>query len=194
MKKLFLLILLSMIVFGGGCKKELTEEDVMKANPVIKMTTSKGPMTIELYSDYAPKHAWNFVKLTQEGFYNGLTFHRVIRNFMIQGGDPDGTGTGGPGYTIEAEITPELSHKKGTLAAARQGDQVNPEKRSSGSQFYICHVPTPHLDNQYTIFGQVTEGMEVIDEIATVKTDRRDKPVEPVTIESIEIVEMKDHE
>ncbi|MFP4458028.1 MAG: peptidylprolyl isomerase [Candidatus Zixiibacteriota bacterium] len=193
---MYIMIMLVVAMAITGCKGEkmYKEEDVLKANPIVEMETSKGTMKIELYSDHAPKHAWNFVKLTQEDFYDGLTFHRIIPNFMIQGGDPDGTGRGGPGYTIDAEISPELSHVKGSLAAARKGDQVNPEKKSSGSQFYICHVATPHLDGEYTIYGQVTEGMDVIDKIASVETGAMNKPVEDVLINDIKILELKPHE
>jgi peptidyl-prolyl cis-trans isomerase B (cyclophilin B) len=138
-----------------------TEEfDPMK-NYVATIVTDKGDITIELRSDVAPKTVENFVKLATDGFYDGLTFHRVIAGFVAQGGDPAGDGSGGPGYTIEAEIS-ELKHLEGTVATARQGDQVNPQRRSSGSQFYICLAPQPHLDNQYTIFGQVTAGMDTV--------------------------------
>jgi cyclophilin family peptidyl-prolyl cis-trans isomerase len=133
-------------------------------NYVATIVTDKGTITMDLYADVAPKTVENFIKLAEEGFYDGLTFHRVVPNFVVQGGDPDGTGAGGPGYTIEAEIS-DKKHLEGTLATARQGDQVNPERRSSGSQFYICLGPQPHLDNQYTIFGQVTEGMDVVQQI-----------------------------
>ncbi len=123
--------------------------------------TDKGTIVIELYSHVAPKTVENFIQLAQKGFYNGLTFHRVVPGFVIQGGDPKGDGTGGPGYTIEAEIS-TLSHITGTVAMARRPDEVNPERRSSGSQFYICLAPQPHLDGQYTIFGQVVEGMDTV--------------------------------
>jgi cyclophilin family peptidyl-prolyl cis-trans isomerase len=170
-------------------KKPLTDADVLKANPLIEMKTSKGIMKLELFSDIAPKHAQNFVKLTQDGFYNGLIFHRVIPNFMVQGGDPQGTGIGGPGYTIDAEISPTLKHVKGSLAAARQGDNVNPKRASSGSQFYICQVATTWLDGQYTIYGQVYEGLDVIDSIAAVQTSKPgDKPLVDIIIESVTTV------
>jgi len=193
---MYLSAILMIALAIGGCRGEkmLTEEQVLKANPIVEMETSMGTMKIELYSNYAPKHAWNFVKLAQEDFYDSLIFHRIIKGFMIQGGDPDGIGTGGPGYTIEAEIVPELKHVKGTLAAARQADQVNPQRRSSGSQFYICHGAPSHLNGQYTIYGQVIEGLEVVDKIAAVKTGPRDKPVEDVLINDIKVVDMKEHE
>jgi len=137
------------------------------------VTTQYGDIRIELYADKAPKTVANFVKLASEGFYDGLTFHRVIPGFVVQGGDPKGTGTGGPGYTIEAEIHPALKHVSGAVATARLGDQVNPQKRSSGSQFYICLAPQPHLDGEYTVFGQVVEGMDNVMKIR--KGDRMEK-------------------
>lgn len=130
-----------------------------------EVSTPHGVVTIQLFADKAPKTVANFVKLSREGFYNGLTFHRVIPGFVAQGGDPKGNGTGGPGYTIEAEIDPSLKHITGAVATARLGDQVNPKRDSSGSQFYICLAPAPHLDGGYTIFGQVTAGMELVQKI-----------------------------
>ncbi len=243
----------------------------------VLITTPYGDMTVELYNE-TPLHRDNFLRLAKEGFYDGLLFHRVINHFMIQGGDPDSRGAargqrlggGGPGYQIPAEIHPELYHKKGALAAARQGDQTNPEKKSSGSQFYIIHgtvyrpgqidtmemktntallqtitrsyfnqaqdelqkfrdandeqgfmkrvealrtladstlrasgkwtIPEnrrkeyttlggyPSLDGSYTVFGQVVEGLEVIEKIAAVKTDRYDRPVEDVVMK-IKVIE-----
>ncbi|MCX7785807.1 MAG: peptidylprolyl isomerase [candidate division WOR-3 bacterium] len=147
---------------------------------------SLGKIKIELYTQDAPLTCANFIKLAQQGFYNGLTFHRVIPGFVIQGGDPKGDGTGGPGYTIPAEINPKFKHIRGTVATARLGDQVNPTKASSGSQFYICLAPTPHLDGNYTIFGQVVDGMDVVDKIATFPTDpRTNKPLTPVIMEKV---------
>jgi cyclophilin family peptidyl-prolyl cis-trans isomerase len=181
----------------------------------VLISTYLGDMTVVLY-DETPIHRNNFIKLVEDGFYNGTLFHRVIKDFMVQGGDPDSKnaapnaqlGVGGPGYTIEAEFHPEFIHKKGALAAARQGDQVNPERRSSGSQFYIVqgkkitqaelntiasrggvfYTPgqiriyeeiggTPFLDQQYTVFGEVTEGLDVIDKIASVQTGNGNRPV-----------------
>jgi len=127
--------------------------------------TSKGDVTVELYPKEAPLSVTNFKYLADNGFYNGLTFHRVVPDFVIQGGDPTGTGAGGPGYTIPAEINNERKHIKGALAWARQGDEVNPERRSSGSQFYITLVPTPFLDGGYTVFGQTTGGLDVVEKI-----------------------------
>ena len=126
--------------------------------------TARGNIGVELYPKAAPQTVNNFVFLARNGFYDGLTFHRVEPGFVIQGGDPSGDGTGGPGYTLPAEI--ELTHGEGAVAMARRPDQVNPERRSSGSQFYITLAPTPHLDGGYTVFGQVVEGMDVAQSIA----------------------------
>ena len=242
----------------------------------VKITTSLGNITVRLY-DETPLHRDNFLKLAMEGFYNGTLFHRVIKDFMIQGGDPDSKGApagkalgmGGPDYTIEAEIKPGLIHKRGALAAARQGDEVNPERRSSGSQFYIvwgqqykegqmgqlakqmkmqalntvfnrlaterkaqimelrrnrdraglqelqdelealAHAEvesqqlglselqrqtyttlggTPHLDGQYTVFGEVVEGLDVVERIQHAATGRNDRPVEDVAMEHLTII------
>ncbi|MBR5100210.1 MAG: peptidylprolyl isomerase [Bacteroidales bacterium] len=162
--------------------------------PLLKILTSDGTMTVKLYAE-TPLHRDNFLKLAKSGFYNGLLFHRIIKGFMIQAGDPftrDSSkvaqyGTGGPGYTIPAEIVEGKTHKKGALAAARRGDQVNPAKESSGSQFYIVQDPAncAHLDGEYTIFGEVVDGLPVIDKIASERTDLRDRPLRKVQIISI---------
>ena len=162
--------------------------------PMLKIKTTDGTMTVKLYAE-TPLHRDNFVKLARSGFYDGLLFHRIIKGFMIQGGDPftrDSSkvaqyGTGGPGYTIPAEIVAGKTHKKGALAAARRGDQVNPAKESSGSQFYIVQDAEgcSHLDGEYTIFGEVVTGLDVIDKIASERTDFRDRPVRKVQIVSI---------
>ncbi len=128
------------------------------------IATEKGDIVVELDPSTAPQTVNNFVFLAREGFYDGLTFHRVEAGFVIQGGDPLGTGTGGPGYKVPAEI--ELEHVEGAIAMARQGDNVNPERASSGSQFYITLAETPNLDGAYTVFGEVVEGMDVVQEIA----------------------------
>ncbi|MBN1642704.1 MAG: peptidylprolyl isomerase [Anaerolineae bacterium] len=128
------------------------------------IVTPKGDIVCELYAASAPQTVNNFVYLSRSGFYSGLTFHRVEARFVIQGGDPLGRGNGGPGYTIPAEIG--LAHNKGALAMARLGDQVNPDRASSGSQFYITLAETPHLDGAYTVFGQVVSGMDVVESIA----------------------------
>ena len=169
----------------------------MPEEPVFDIVTSLGTIRIRLYSD-TPKHRDNFVKLATSGFYNGLLFHRVIKDFMIQGGDPltrnienqPKFGTGGPGYQIEAEIVPGHRHQKGALAAARKGDIANPMKESSGSQFYIVQSEAgcSHLDGEYTIFGETIDGFAVIDKIAAVQTDGRGLPLEPVKIISVNFV------
>jgi len=160
-------------------------------NTIVVLETTMGKMKIELYND-TPQHRDNFLKLMSSGFYDGLRFHRVIPGFMIQTGDPysradslkDRWGTGGPGYTIPAEIRHYLRHKKGAVAAARMGDMANPRRASSGSQFYIVHDPEGcvHLNSQYTIFGEVMTGLDVLDAIANVPTDEYDRPIKPVTI------------
>ncbi len=129
------------------------------------VNTDRGKIVIELYPAEAPKTVANFEKLARDGFYDKLTFHRVEPGFVVQGGDPAGNGTGGPGYELPAEISPSEKHVRGTVAMARRGDQVNPERKSSGSQFYICLAPAPFLDGQYTIFGGVVEGMNVVDKL-----------------------------
>lgn len=148
-----------------------------------------GDIEIELYRDIAPITVDNFVSLVNKGFYNGLTFHRVIKGFMIQGGCPLGTGTGGPGYTIKGEFINNgfrntLKHDRGVISMARS---MFPD--SAGSQFFIMHQPSPHLDGSYAAFGKVVKGIEVVDKIAELPTDYRDKPLKPVIIESIKIVE-----
>jgi cyclophilin family peptidyl-prolyl cis-trans isomerase len=131
---------------------------------VATVTTNKGNIVVSLDAKAAPQTVNNFVFLANQGFYDGLTFHRVEPGFVIQGGDPAGKGTGGPGYTIPAEI--KLPHVEGAIAMARLPDQANPKRDSSGSQFYITLAPTPGLDGQYTAFGQVTQGMDVVKRIA----------------------------
>lgn len=171
-----------------------TMEKKMIEEPEFDIVTSKGTMRIKLYS-LTPKHRDNFVKLVNEKYYDGVRFHRVIEGFMIQTGDPysrdtakvDLWGQGGPDYTVPAEFVNQYWHKKGAIAAARKGDLANPKKASSGSQFYIVHDENAclHLDGQYSIFGEVIDGLEVIDRIATVETDYYDRPMEDVFIESI---------
>lgn len=203
-------------------KREVFEQQVVIEAPegacLILIETKYGDMKIRLY-DETPLHRDNFIKLAEEGFFDGTLFHRIIDGFMIQGGDPDSKnakpgqalGMGGPSYTIPAEFNTDLIHYKGVLAAARQGDVVNPKKESSGSQFYIVHGSevtdltltslerkkgvkytaeqrskykelggTPVLDHDYTVFGEVVEGLEVIEKIAKAQKDRRDRPVEDI--------------
>ena len=162
--------------------------------PVFDIETSLGTIKVKLYEN-TPRHRDNFAKLALNGFYDGLLFHRIIDDFMIQGGDPltrDSSkrelfGTGGPGYTIPAEFVPEYRHKKGALAAARMGDMANPMKESSGSQFYLVQNPDNcvHLDGDYTVFGETVEGLDVIDRIASVPVDRNGLPIEDVRIISV---------
>ena len=144
----------------------LVEEDI------VTLTTSEGVIVIKLDSVNCPKHAENFKKLVKEGFYDGTTFHRVIPKFMIQGGDPKGNGTGGPGYTIPAEI--KNKHSLGAVAAARLSDDANPKRDSSGSQFYIVvdEAGCRHLDGEYTVFGQVIEGMDAVNKIVAKPKER----------------------
>ena len=131
----------------------------------VTITTDRGVIVADLEPSLAPVTVNNFVGLARQGFYDGLAFHRVVPDFVIQGGDPDGTGAGGPGYTVPAEINPAEHHLRGSLATARQGDEVNPKRESSGSQFYICLEPQPGLDGQYTVFGGVIKGMDAVDQI-----------------------------
>ena len=200
---------MSIILAGLSCQAQQKET-------VVVIETSMGTIKAKLYND-TPLHRDNFIKLVNEGWYNGSPFHRVIKNFMIQGGQ-NADGRMDPGYKVPAEFRSNHFHKKGALCAARQGDQVNPKKASSGSQFYIVQGEvfdekkldfyeerlgktfspiqrqsyqtrggTPHLDDEYTVFGEVIEGLDVVDKIAGVKTGYMDVPVEPVTINKITI-------
>jgi peptidyl-prolyl cis-trans isomerase B (cyclophilin B) len=226
MQKLKIILWVSVFgLFVAGCASTAPAARTKDSPTRVVFETRFGTMTIELFDD-TPAHRDNFIKLVGEGFYDDLLFHRVIKDFMVQGGDPNSRGaapgarlgSGGPGYTIEAEIDSTRLHFKGALSAARQGDQVNPEKRSSGSQFYLVQGKTytadqlanfesrmqrshpgfaytddqkvvystdggtPFLDMEYTVFGQVIEGLDVIDSIAAVRTVRGDRPEEDVTM------------
>lgn len=198
-----------------------TAKKIQGEDKFLSIKTSEGVIKVTLYKE-CPLHQANFMKLAGEKFYDGVLFHRVIKGFMIQTGDPDSKaatpggqyGSGGPGYTIPAEINPLLHHKKGALAAARQGDEVNPYRASSGSQFYICQgrvMPkdqlmqmgkpfseqaikdystiggTPELDGDYTVFGAVTSGLEIVDKIANVQTLPGDRPKKDIKILSISV-------
>lgn len=215
MKKFRIGLLLS-ITFMFSYAVSIAQEQQPVSGQLIKIETSLGNMVVLLY-DQTPLHRDNMIKLINEGFYEGQLFHRVIKDFMVQGGDPHSVnadkgqrlGTGGPGYTIPAEFRNDLIHKKGALAAAREGDSRNPEKASSGSQFYIVqgrqlspdmlkmlekdrYAPftpeaieayttvggTPHLDGGYSVFGEVVEGLDVVDRIALVPTDSNNRPQE----------------
>ena len=161
----------------------------MNENTRVRVTMEDGgEFVIELMGEYAPATAENFENLVSEGFYDGLTFHRVIAGFMAQGGDPTGTGMGGSGQNIHGEFasngfgTNTLKHERGVISMARSMD-----KDSASSQFFICFEPAPHLDGEYAAFGRVTEGMEVVDAFADVPTDYMDKPLTPIVIKTMEI-------
>ena len=216
MKEIKKIVLLSLLFF-------LTIQLYAQIKPetIVIFQTTKGVIKVKLYNETI-RHRDNFIKLVSEGYYNGVLFHRVIKDFMIQTGDPQSKtakpgeelGNGGPDYTIPAEFYAPLYHKKGALAAARSGDNVNPNRESSGSQFYIVqgkkftldqlqsmenskkHIPftedqkiayttlggTPHLDYAYTVFGEVIEGLEVVDAIALAATDERNRPLENISV------------
>lgn len=155
------------------------EHDKM-ANRIAEFKTNKGNFKIELFNDKAPVTTGNFMKLVNDEFYNGLVFHRVIPNFMIQGGCPHGTGRGGPGYTIKDEFHPDLKHdSKGILSMANAGPNTG------GSQFFITVAPTPWLDKHHSIFGKVIEGMDIVETISKADRGRNDKPLQDVVIKSI---------
>jgi len=151
--------------------------------PTATIETDLGTIKVEFWPDVAPKTVQNFVDLSKKGFYNGLIFHRVIEGFMIQGGCPDGTGMGGPGYKIKAEFNAK-KHTRGVLSMARS---ASPD--SAGSQFFVMHANSPHLDGQYTAFGQVTSGIEVVDKIVSVPKGANDRPKNPPKIKTITIHE-----
>lgn len=233
MRKIFVLLIGVLLAQISLAQKEVVVKKKDRKKDVL-VQTSMGDMLIRL-SDSTPLHCDNFLKLVKQKYYDSVLFHRVINNFMIQAGDPDSKnaaagkplGEGGPGYTVPAEFKTTLFHKKGALAAARQGDNVNPQKVSSGSQFYITQgkkftdgaldtletfrlqgrkIPvdqreayktiggTPHLDQGYTVFGEVVKGIEVVDKIAVVPTSRgadRDRPLENVMIIKAKLVKRK---
>ena len=152
------------------------------ANPTVTIETNHGTIVAEMYEDVAPKTAGNFLKLARDGFYDGVVFHRVIKDFMIQGGDPTGTGRGGPGYTIDDEFAPGLKHDgKGIFSMANAGPN------SGGSQFFITLVPTPWLDGKHAIFGRVVEGMDVVDAIGATPTGPGDKPKDDVVMKKVTV-------
>ena len=160
------------------------------ANPIATITMENGGKIVcELYPEKAPQSVRNFISLANKGFYNGLIFHRVISGFMIQGGCPDGTGMGGPGWHIKGEfarngVPNPIKHTRGVISMARAMDP-----NSAGSQFFIMHEDAPHLDGGYAAFGHVVAGMDVVDRIAEVDTDYNDRPLEPVVMESVRVVE-----
>ncbi len=157
-------------------------------NPIVTIEMQNGKtIKVELYPEIAPNTVNNFISLVKSGYYDGICFHRVIFGFMIQGGDPKGVGTGGPGYSIKGEFTSNgfknnLKHERGVISMARS---MMPN--SAGSQFFIMHRTSPHLDGQYAGFGKVIEGIEVVDEIATCDTDFRDKPIEPQIMKKVTV-------
>ena len=152
------------------------------ARPKATLETSKGRIVIELYRDQAPKTVQNFITLAQQGFYNGLTFHRVIPGFMVQTGDPNGGGTGGPGYTFEDEFSPTLRHDgPGVVSMANRGPDTN------GSQFFITLTATPWLDGKHTVFGRVIEGQPVVEQIASVERDGQDRPRTAVVMKQVTV-------
>jgi cyclophilin family peptidyl-prolyl cis-trans isomerase len=172
---------------AGGTAATPTDQSPDRQNGMhrITITTNYGDVVLQTYDADAPKTVENFITLANKGFYNKLTFHRVIKGFMIQGGDPNGNGTGGPGYEFADELNPETEsykngYKRGVVAMANRGPNTN------GSQFFIMHQDYP-LPNSYTIFGRVVEGQDVVDKIASTKTGPNDRPVEPVTMERVTV-------
>jgi len=164
-------------------KKEKKEFDKRKAtNPVIAIETDYGTMTLELYRDVAPIHVDSMLSRIREGFYTGLIFHRIIDGFMIQGGDPTGTGGGGPGYSLPAEFS-KLPHIKGTLSMAR-----SQSPNSAGSQFFICLAPSGYLDGKYTVFGHLLDGYDALSKIGKVKTGAQDRPIKDVFMRKVTIL------
>ena len=189
MKKIVMCLTLALFFMTTACaagsfwdfKKDEGESKV--ANRIAVFDTNMGEFEIELFEDKTPITTKNFIDLAQEGFYEGVIFHRIIDGFMIQGGDPTGTGMGGPGYTIEDEFTPELTHEsEGILSMANTG-----RPHTGGSQFFITLAATPWLDGHHTVFGKVIKGMEVVREIGHVKTGPQDRPVHDVVINKITI-------
>jgi len=188
-----ILVLMGLLSFvWGGCASQeavrppqaiATEEnDIVK----IKIETTQGDIYADLYAKEAPKTVANFVKLAKSGYYDGIIFHRVIPNFMIQTGDPTGTGRGGPGYAFADEFSPNLKHDKaGVFSMANAGPNTN------GSQFFITDAPTPHLNNRHSVFGQVTQGMDVVKAIANAATDAQDRPREKISMKKVTVLDEK---
>lgn len=188
MKKILCLALCLLVIGTLGCGKNNSQEENVSKNPIATITMANGGVIkLELYPEIAPESVKNFISLANGGFYDGLIFHRVISGFMIQGGDPMGLGYGGPGYCIKGEfsingVENPLSHERGVISMARS---MNYD--SAGSQFFICHADATFLDGQYAAFGKVIEGMDVVDEIAGVKTNANDKPLTDQVMESVRV-------
>lgn len=160
---------------AGRLKDTLTPDNLPEKLFLLVRIKEFGKIKVQMFTKDAPLNVCNVTNLAIKGFYNGLTFHRIVPGFVVQGGDPKGDGTGGPGYTVPAEI--KRKHEKGSMAMARLSDEVNPEKRSSGSQFYFCLQPLPQLDGNYTVIGKIVEGMDVLDKLGATRP--------PVVMESV---------
>ena len=192
MRNVVIVFMATLLFAGCGGKKaddESKKEIPQTTDEVAVIQTRMGEIVLEFFPDVAPQHVNNFKKLARAGFYDGITFHRVIPGYIIQGGDPNSKdddrgndGQGGPGYTIPAEFN-DRPHLRGTLSMARGQDP-----NSAGSQFFICLRPAPLLDGKYTVFGQVIKGIDVVDRIANVPRDIRDNPLEPIPMEKVTIV------
>ena len=192
MKKIIALLISIIMIFAFvGCGENPENEDDIQIteNPVATIKVKDfGTIKVELYYDKAPNTVLNFISLADSGFYDGLIFHRIIKNFMIQGGDPEGTGYGDPGYAIKGEfsvngVNNDISHVRGVISMARGSYSYD----SAGSQFFICHADSTYLDGEYAAFGMVIDGMDVVDKIADVTTNSSDKPYNDVVIESITV-------
>lgn len=179
-------------------KEEAKDEaEVVTENQVAVLNTTMGEIVIQFYAEDCPKTTANFIKLANKKFYDGTTFHRVITGFVVQGGDPlskdserYNDGQGDPGYTVPAEI--KHKHKRGAVAAARLPDSFNPQKDSNGCQFYIVVKAQPSLDDNYTVFGEIIVGMDIVDKIVAVRKDARDNPIEPVVMTTVRIVDIEE--
>lgn len=201
MKRTIIHIILPLLLAAccglAGCAQGATEEPqtMEQQYPIATIEMADGSVIrIELYPDVAENTVKNFIYLANTGFYDGVIFHRVIEGFMIQGGDPDGTGTGGPGYRIKGEFSNnhydnDLSHERGVISMARQGNPYFPASayNTAGSQFFIMHADSEHLDGDYAAFGRVIEGMDVVDAIAAVETDANDRPLVEQRMETVRV-------
>ena len=187
MKGLFVVafVIMGALPFAGCAQAEKDNAMSQEQDKVVVISTNQGDMEFKLYPDKAPKTCENFIGLAAKEYYNGLIFHRVIKGFMIQGGDPEGTGSGGEslwGVTFEDEISPDLQFSQtGILAMANRGPNTN------GGQFFITLGPTPHLDDRHSVFGEVTEGMDVVRKIGKTQTGTQDRPIKPIVIQTVKI-------